>query len=529
MKLWYGGKIYTMIQEGDWVEAIVVRDGRVIASGETQDLYDTYKEEIEEEYDLKGHVMYPGFVDSHLHIIGHGERLIRLDLSFMKSAEEVIQALKQHAAQLPDGQWIIGEGWNENQWEDPRIIHRDELDEISQAHPIMLSRVCRHALLANSKAIQLAGVDDSTHDPYGGVIVKDESGRVNGYFHEKAQELIKQAMPPATFDYLTHATELALQNMYQNGLTGGHTEDLNYYGGFKQTYDAFTHVIDGKACKFRAHLLVHHEVVDDMVKEGLGYKQGTEFVELGAMKIFADGAIGGRTAWLREAYSDQPGHFGVAIHDEHKFTSLVQQARHHRMPVAIHAIGDQALKASLKAVHQFPLTTGERDRIIHAQIFPPEFMSPLKNRPIIFDIQPAFVASDFPWVMERIGRSRLKHSYSWKTMIDAGLACAGGSDAPIEEINPLLGMRAAVERRAGPDQKIYQEEEQLSIYEAVALYTKGSAYAIGYELERGQIAPGFVADFTVLDRDLFTLNSHELADAVVSTTIVDGDVMYNRL
>ncbi len=528
VKLWYGGKIYTMEKEGVWVEAVVTKNGKILEVGDTQNLYKTYKNEITEEHDLKGAVMYPGFTDSHLHIIGHGERLMRLDLTFMKSAEEVKQALKLHAEQLDPGEWIIGDGWNENQWENKRIIHKDELDEISSQHPMMLTRVCRHAVLANSEAMKLAGIEKNTPDPQGGVIVRDDEGNATGFFHEKAQDMIKRAMPEVTKDYLRRATELAVRDMHKYGLVGGHSEDLNYYGGFKKTFDAYTDVIDGSKLKFRAHLLVHNGVIEQMDEESLGYKKGTDFVELGALKIFSDGALGGRTAWLSEAYSDDPGNFGVPIHTQEQLTSLVKKARKRLMPIAVHAIGDRAVEAVIQAIEASPLHTGERDRIIHAQILRPDLIQKLKNMNVVLDIQPTFVASDFPWVMERIGNVRLKNSYSWKTLMDAGIMCAGGSDAPIEEINPLLGIRAAVDRRATYDHLVYQAEEKLSVFEAISLYTKGSAMAIAREDSQGVIRSGYIADFTILDRDLFALKPHELADATVTMTVVDEEIVYQR-
>ncbi|UOR11920.1 amidohydrolase [Halobacillus amylolyticus] len=529
MKLWYGGKIYTMKTEGEWVEAVISDGGTIVATGQTQDLYTSYQESITEEINLKGAVMYPGFTDSHLHIIGHGERLMRLDLSFMKSAEEVKQALSLHAEQLDKGDWIIGEGWNENQWEDKRIIHKDELDELTSNHPIVLTRVCRHALLANSKAMELAGVNRQTPDPQGGVIVRDGQLEPMGYFHDQAQDLIKQAMPEVTLEYLRKATGLAVSDMHAHGLVGGHSEDLNYYGGFKKTYDAFTEVINGDDVKFRAHLLVHNGVLEDMDEEGLGFKKGTEFVELGAVKIFTDGALGGRTAWLADDYADDEGNRGVAIYTEDQLKEIVLKARKRNMPIAVHAIGDAATEAIANVIMEYPLQTGERDRIIHAQILSPGLIDKLKRLNVILDIQPTFVASDFPWVMDRLGHVRLKTSYSWKTLLDAGIVCAGGSDAPIEEINPLLGIRAAVDRRASYDNQVYQTEERLSVYEAISLYTKGSAYAIGREDLQGMIETNFVADFTILDRDLFALKPHELADAMVTMTVVDGEIMYQRV
>ncbi|SDJ65952.1 amidohydrolase [Salimicrobium halophilum] len=527
MEIWYGGKIYTMIQEGDWEEAIVVRKGKIIDSGTTEKLYHQYEKEIIQEHNLNGAVMYPGFTDSHLHMIMHGERLLRLDLSFMKSKHEVLQALKQHAGKTPAGEWVIGEGFNENQWVEREPIHKDELDEVTSEHPVMLSRICRHALVANSKAIELAGVKETTPDPQGGKIEKDDGG-LNGLFHDEAQDYIKKAMPEVSPAYLEQALTQAVEDMYARGLVGGHTEDLYYYGGFRKTLDAFHKVIDGTERKFRANLLVHHKAVDEMEEEGLTFGDGTAFVELGAMKVFSDGALGGRTAWLTAPYQDDPSHSGVTIHSGEGLDSLFQRARGKGMPVAVHAIGDGAVEAVVDRMERFPVKEGLRDRIIHAQILNDDLIERLQSLSVVLDIQPSFVASDFPWVIDRLGEERLKKSYAWKTLYDKGILIAGGSDAPIEEVNPLMGIRAAVDRRATQDYEVYQEEEKLSMYEAISLYTKGSAHAVGKEREQGMIKEGYVADFTILDRDLFSLAPHEVADAVVLMTIVDGDVMYEK-
>ncbi|SIS49337.1 hypothetical protein SAMN05421758_10215 [Salimicrobium salexigens] len=527
VELWFGGKIYTMINEGDWVEAVVVSEGRVMDTGSTSELYDKYGGMLNEQHNLNGGIMYPGFTDSHLHMMMHGERLLRLDLSFMKSKEEVLRALKQYADNTSPGEWIVGEGFNENQWEENGLIHKSELDEVTGEHPAIITRVCRHALVANSEAVRLAGVTKESPDPQGGRIGKDERG-VTGVFHDEAQELIKQQMPGVSSDYLEKALTAAIEDMYARGLTGGHTEDLYYYGGFLKTYRVFRKVIHERGKKFRTNLLVHHKAADEMEEAGLAFGDGAPFTELGAMKIFSDGALGGRTALLNAPYEDDPSNRGVAIHSDEDLDDLFKKARAKAMPVAVHAIGDGAVKAVLERMERFPLKNGHRDRIIHAQILDGELIARLQKLPVVLDIQPSFVASDFPWVIERIGEKRMEYAYAWKTLYDKGVLLAGGSDAPIEEVNPLLGIRAAVDRRATLDFQVYGEEEKLSMYEAISLYTKGSAHAVSREEEQGMIRAGYVADFTVLDRNLFSSAGHEVADAVVMMTVVDGEIMYEK-
>ncbi|MCA0986365.1 amidohydrolase [Guptibacillus algicola] len=525
-KLWFGGKIYTLINEVDTVEAVYTEGGQVVKTGTFSELTNEFGKNIHSWHDLKGNVMIPGFVDSHLHMIGHGEKLLRLDLSQVDSAEEMKRLLIEKANESAPDEWIIGEGWNENNFSDRKIFHRDELDRIAPNNPMMLTRVCRHAILANSIAMDLAGITDETPDPEGGVIMRDNDGRATGYLLDKAQELVKDAMPEVSLSFLEKALTSSVDDLVSKGVTGGHSEDLNYYGGFTRTYKTFLNVINGTR-KFRANLLVHHEVIEEMRKQGLGFGDGTEYVELGAMKLFADGALGGRTALLRIPYNDSPDTSGVAIHSVEGLEKLVQKARAHHMPVAIHVIGDLALEYAIDAIEKYPPPQGLRDRLIHTQVINQDLVDRLKQLPVILDIQPRFVASDFPWVMERLGEERMEWSFAWKTLIDSGVAVAGGSDAPIEPVDPLLGIHAAVTRKRPNDTHDgYYPKQKLSVYEAVCLFTKGSAFAIGKEKERGEIKEGMDADFTVLNRDIFTCDADLILRTKAVMTIIDETIQY---
>ncbi|MCA1319878.1 amidohydrolase [Bacillus tianshenii] len=525
-EIWFGGRIYTLQEEGQTVEAVYTTDGLIKELGMEKELFEKYPQA--EKKDLKGAVMYPGFTDSHMHLIGHGEKLLRLDLSDLTSAQEMKKALLEKVSETADGEWIFGEGWNENNFIDRKIFHRKELDEITSRHPMILSRVCRHAVLVNTKALELAGITKDTENPPGGVIVKDEHGEPTGYLLDQAQELVKAVIPKATEEYLYTALKKSIHDCLRLGLVGSHSEDLSYYGSFHKTYGAFVDLIERDKCKYRAHLLVHHEVVDDMHEAGHHYKDSTGFVTLGAMKIFADGALGGRTALLSRPYNDAPETSGVEIHSKEQLVSLIKKARDYGMAVAVHTIGDLAFEYILDVIELYPAPIGERDRLIHAQILTEGLIERAKKLPIILDIQPRFVATDFPWIIERLGEERLKYSYAWKTLLDEGLICAGGSDAPIEPADPLLGIHAAVTRQipSDPEQTVYQPEQRLSMYEAVGLFTKGSAQAIGEEDKQGLIKEGYFADFTILDKDLFRISPDEILETKVSMTVVDGTVMY---
>ncbi|MEC5421917.1 amidohydrolase [Virgibacillus sp. C22-A2] len=526
--LWFGGQIYTLENEGEAVEAVFTENDIIKAVGTYEKLYHTYYEQIHQEINLYGKTMLPGFVDSHLHIIGHGEKLLRLDLSQMKSAGEVLEALENRTANLSEDEWLLGEGWNENQWEDTSIIHKSELDKISKINPIMLTRVCRHAIITNSKAIELSNINKNTANPQGGIIVRDKTGSTTGYFLDTAQDLIKKAMPSVSQKYLEQIIRIAVDDLLSKGLVGGHSEDLNYYGGFRKTYESFKNAINGGEKRFKAHLLVHHEVLPAMVEQNLGYLDGTRYVELGAVKIFSDGAIGGRTAWLTEDYADDTGNKGVAIHSRERLEAIVKEARLHDLPIAVHAIGDKAVAEIAEVIQKYPTKNGARDRIIHGQILNEETLELLKELSVVIDIQPSFVSSDFPWVIDRVGENRMQLAYAWKTLLTNHIHCAGGSDAPIEEVDPLLGIQAAVLRKSTYNGEVYSPDERLSVFEAIQLYTIGSAYAINQESVRGIIAENYKADFTILAEDIFQVDPNYIHDIKVEMTVIDGEIVYEK-
>ncbi len=332
---------------------------------------------------------------------------------------------------------------------------------------------------------------------------------------------MKHVQPEIDEAYLQRALQTAIKDCWQYGIVGGHTEDLNYYGGFRKTYNAFSYVI--KEMPFKAHLLVHHEVANERKEY-----ENEHYIEFGAMKIFSDGSFGGRTALLSEPYEDAKETNGVAIFSREELASLVKKARDLHMPVAIHTIGDLSLEYVIDALELHPPAEGVRDRIIHCQLAREELIERMKHLPAIIDIQPVFVSSDFPSVIEKLGERRLRYAYAWKTLLDAGLHCNGGSDAPIEQVNPFLGIYSAVTRRSFIDGVCYMPEERLTAYEAVSLFTTGSAYAIGKEAKRGQIIKGYEADFTILDRNIFEIEAEEIKEVQAKMTVIDGQVVYRK-
>ncbi|WP_028400793.1 amidohydrolase [Ectobacillus panaciterrae] len=518
-EIWYGGTIYTMRREGETIEAVFVQDGMIVDMGTKEELYDRHT--IEQEHDLKGSVMLPGLTDSHMHLVGHGERLLRLDLSSCRSYEEMLSLIRERAAVTPEGEWIIGEGWNENAFSDRKDVHKKELDDVSSVHPILLKRMCRHVMLVNSYVLENAGIYEEIQDPKGGKIGRDADELLNGLLYERAQELLDDIIPQQTEEYLQKALEIAVEDCWKNGLVGCHTEDLNYYGGFARAYQAFEKGLQNR--RFKAHLLVHHEVIDE-----LAHYEDKRYIEFGAMKIFADGSLGGRTALLSQPYADMPSTHGVAVFERDELARLVEKARSMDLTIAIHTIGDLSFEYVVDAIEQHPPKEGQRDRIIHCQVLRKDLIDRAKHLSVVLDIQPAFITSDFPSVIEKLGKGRLRYAYAWKTLLDEGFVCAGGSDAPIEAISPFLGIYGSVARRSFFDGACYLPEEKLTMFEAISLFTSGSASAIYKENSRGIIASGYEADFTIIDRDLFTIQPEGIIYTEVIMTVVDGEIVYKK-
>lgn len=521
-ELWYGGPIYTMVQENEIVEAVLVENGKIVEIGSIEKL----KVKADSFLDLKGAAMYPGFVDSHLHILFHGEKLVRLDLSKAASAEEMLALVRDAAKNTPSDKWLFGEGWNENNFSDKRIPTMQELDAIRTA-PILLTRVCHHVILGNSAALQAGGIHEKTASPVGGKIGRDNQMKLNGLLYEQACNMVTKAIPregEAYIQDLVESLNLSIDDLLSKGLTGGHTEDMSYFGNYTNPLSAYERVI-GEKHHFRVNLLRHHTVFEEMMKADLSYDE--PFIEPGAMKIFADGSLGGATAALIEPYSDHPSNKGLLIHTDDQLEELVVLARKYNEAIAVHMIGDAAAEQVVKTIEKYPVAEGKRDRLIHCCVLNEDLLNRMTKLPAVIDIQPAFVPSDFPWVREKLGEERLEYAYAWKKMLDSGIMCSAGTDAPIEDVNPIASIYAAVERKKPyADHEGYLPEEKLTRFEAIRAYTYGSAQAINKEHVRGFIQPGYDADFSIFDRDLFEGTSEDMLQAKAIKTVVAGRIVF---
>lgn len=507
--------------------SIYVENGVIVAVGEREELKLQLAGRDYETVDWAGAHVLPGLTDAHMHLGMHGMKLDMLDFSGVTSKEEMLLRLAERAAITPPGEWILGLNWNENEFRPAIAPHRNELDQVSDRHPIFLTRTCFHAYLGNSEAFRRAGVTDTTPDFASGAFGRDEKGCLNGWIYENASEPFISVQPASDYTAKKSAMRRAYKDALSLGLTAVHTEDLRLLGSV-DTMLRIHRELREEGCYLRTHQLLYYTYLQEIEELGFSAGAGDDWLRMGAVKLFADGAIGGRTALLNKPYSDAPQTVGIAIHSQDELNEIVASARKLSFPVAVHAIGDAAAGMTLTAMEQalLPPSAVLPDRLIHAQVLNASLIQRMQKLHLIADIQPRFVASDFPWVLDRVGPDRTEYLYAWKKLIQAGISCAGGSDAPIEPLNPFLGLHAAVTRHKPEEvHEGYLPAEKLTIAEAVNLFTAGSAAAVGEEKERGGIEVGKRADFTVIDRDIYQ-NAEELLRVKVRMTVVNGKIAH---
>lgn len=521
----YGGRSPFPDQREQSV-SVYCEEGRIRALGTDRELELLLAGKNTECVDLDGGYVLPGLADCHMHLSMQGMKLAALDFSEVTSKDELLRLLKERADQTQPGEWILGLNWNENAFHPAVAPDRDELDAVTSRHPVFLTRVCYHSWLANSEAFRRAGVDENAEDLASGAYGRDEGGRLNGRIYEDAGIPFHTAVPKPDFAEKKACIRRAAQYALSLGLTAVHTDDLRYLGDL-DTMLRIHRELREEDLLLRTHQLVFYPHLPEARALGLRAGSGDEWLRIGGAKVFADGVLGGRTAWLSEPYADDPGNSGYPIHTPEAFASIVREARDGGFPVAVHAIGDAAVDLVLAELERQPVegATGLPDRLIHVPVLRREQLARMSRLRLAADIQPPFVAGDYPWVRERLGQ-RAVHRYAWRSLIAAGIPCGGSSDAPIEPLSPLHGLYTAVARRKpGETHNGYEPAEKLTLAEAVRLYTYGSAQTAGEEQERGCLAPGYAADFTVVDRP-FAADPEEWLRMKVRRTIVNGLTAY---
>jgi len=513
MKIYHNGPIYTMEADGRQVAAVAVDDNRITA------VFDEVPELDADYIDLNGRTMLPGLIDTHIHLVGTGIALGGIDFRDDRAIDTVKQKIREAVDCLPDNSWLVCEGYDDNQL--GHRMTRQELDELT-SHKVLIKRICRHAAIVNSAALEALNITDDVQDMEGGRYEK-QNGVLNGWVHDAAMEQFVDASMHETEQSLTLHMERAADAMHAVGLTAIHTEDLAYYQDFHNVFNAYKKTFGKGKKQLRLNLLRHTAIFEELMATDYTYDT---WLKADSMKFYADGALGGRTALFREPYSDAPETSGLAIYTQEELEAQVQKARRHNATVAVHMIGDRACEMVLDAIEKYPPATG-RDRLIHVSFLGADLVDRIAELPVICDVQPSFLTSDFPWAMDRVGDERIQYAYIWQTLLDRGIVIGGGSDAPIESFNPLVGIDAAVNRRPFDGDTQYTMAQALSVFDAVRLYTVLAA-DVAQRPDNGLIKEGYLADFTILEENPFTVDPLDIHKINVAMTIVDGDIVYRK-
>jgi hypothetical protein len=496
-------------------EAIVVQNDRIIAVGSNEEIR-RYISKDAKVVDGKNKTIVPGFVDCHVHMTGFGLSLMTLDLRNVGSIKEMQLKLREYAANDGGGDWVLGGGWDQERFVEKRYPTRWDLDAVVSDRPVFLVRVCGHVAVANSKALQLAGIGKETAVAGGQVDLDERTGEPSGIVRENVLELVWKVVPKPSLKRLEEVCVLACEKAVEAGLTGVH-----WLVASADEIRVLQKLNSEGRLPLRVYLGVPAELLDELVRLGLVTGFGNDMVKIGFVKILSDGSLGGRTAALKQPYSDKPETCGMMLYTQSKLNQLVLKAHCAGLQLGVHAIGDRAvesvLKAFEKALKKFP-RENHRHRIEHCSILNPKLIKRMRRLGVVASVQPHFVVSDF-WTVDRVGKERARWAYPFKTLTEAGLVVASGSDCPVEKINPLLGVWAAVARKD-------LATESLTVEEALKTYTLNAAYASFDEDRKGSIEVGKFADFTVLSDDLFNLQPSKIKEVTVEMTVVDGKVVY---
>ncbi len=529
----HGGDILTMDPLRPRASALLALGEHILAVGDDATIRAEYEAlrglqgvATADPIDLRGRAVVPGLIDSHLHLLWYGFFLQQVDLNGTASIGEIKTRVADGVSRSKPGAWVQGGGWQQDTLAERRMPTRHDLDEVAPDNPVVLHRVCYHAVAVNSLALRLAGITADTADPPGGVIDRDpQTGEPTGILREHATGLVAASIPEPSQADVLEALRLASRRASAAGLTSVHTND-----GPGDTILAYLTLRETGELTVRAYFDTTMEP-DNEAALTLPPRLGDNWVRVGAVKMFTDGSLGARTAALRAPYSDAPSTSGLPVFAPEQISMMVRKAHARHRQVAIHAIGDRALDIALDAIEGALATqprADHRHRIVHAQIVAPDIIERMARLGVVVDIQPKFVTGELVWAPDRIGPGRLPWAYCWRRMLAAGVRCAAGSDCPVEPLEPLYGIYAAVTRSdmEGAPAEGWIPEERLDPVTALRLFTLDAAYGAFEETIKSGLEPGKLADFAVLDRGRRPRRAARDQGPQVQMTVVGGRIVH---
>jgi hypothetical protein len=516
--IFLNARILTLDSRRPRPQALAIEHEHVVRIGTNQEILSIAGRNTHV-WDLHGAVVLPGFTDCHTHLVNYGIELFGANLRKSTSIAEIQSTLTKQAQKTRPGGWVLGYGWDQEKLDEQRFPNRIDLDGAVPDRPACIFRICGHICVVNSVALQLAHISRATTPPIGGVIDhQDETGEPTGVLRENAMELALSRIPALDDRELRKAITLAMHKAISAGLTSIHCI---------VDQPQHVHVLQSmnRAGELRAriYILIPDDWISRAAELGISTGFGDDMLRIQAVKIFTDGSLGARTAALETPYSDAPDTQGVQIHPQDELNSIVESASRNGFQVAIHAIGDRAIAMALTAIENTRLAVPQSDklrhRIEHASVLNPDLIKRIRQAKVIASVQPHFIPSD-PWVPARVGLERAKFVYALKSLMDSGATVVGGSDCPVEPIDPLEGISAAVTSAT----KDYGE--RVEARDALEMFTKNAAYATHEEKLKGTIHDGKIADLVVLDHDPLQIPPEEIRKITVLATVVGGRVAY---
>ncbi len=552
MKLLFNARIYTQDKTRPQVSAILIARDRVLAIGAKDELLSLAHGRIEQQ-DMQGKTILPGLTDAHLHIQHYALGLQKIDCE-TDTKEECLHRVAERVKKAIPGEWILGHGWNQNSWPPfipptsggkesasplPPLVGGDggggwptasDLDAIAPNNPIYLTAKSLHAAWVNTAVLKLAGITVNTPDPKDGKIQRDDSGNATGILLESAMQLVGNIIPVPSLDEIAAAIEKAQPILWKMGLTGIHDFDR------RDSFMALQYLHAHGKLKLRVNKNIPVDSLDHAHELGLRTGFGDEWLWIGSVKAFMDGALGPRTAAMFQPYLNEPENLGILNMDGEELFEHARQAADVGLSMTVHAIGDRANHEVLDAYEQLRAYETEkglphlRHRIEHVQVIHPDDAPRLAQLDIIASMQPIHAASDMR-MADRCWGERAALSYAWRTQLNHGAHLAFGSDAPVESPNPFLGLHAAItRRRAGASSPAdgWFPEQKLTLPEALSAYTLGAAYAANAEDRLGKLVPGYLADLIVLEQDIFNCNPDDLLKIESYATMIGGNWVWHN-